>query len=297
MKMNQKQNRSAGVLQRLGVGGSAGVVAGVVFLMILAPSGLGLSSHAVVVIKSPYAGTITVPLWSYSYGGCSGIAKLAKKPVWSNVTGIGEWSFTSQSKACTAKSGSGSVSSYSNINTQFDFGIPIHFAKGGNHTVTANWSLSVATQQVLSPAGACPTIPPYGNAYCSASSGLSMNGNAYLQDLTNNTIVYSSTYWAGLSNSTYQSNSTYCYSGSCSYSYSFSHSWNGVPLNGNSSFAWVIHAWGYQSVNASHPYALIVDLYAYGNSAEYGYLGGVASSSINMATAGHGWKLNSVKIA
>jgi hypothetical protein len=264
-------------------------------LLLCVPSAVGVAPHALF-IKAPYKGTLWVPYWSEYTGGC-GSVKFANRPMWSGPTGIGSFAFTTSSRACSAKTGTNPVSSYGSVNAQFDLAIPVHFSKSGNHILTANWTLSIQTNQSISPAGACPLPPGVSYVSCSSGSDVMVYGYGFLRDLTNGSQVSpNSPAWSGISNTTSISNYTYCYSGSCSYSYSNYQGWYGGPLTGNDSWQWVMNASGYQSVNASHQYALDVYFWSNAYTSENNFVGGSALVQQNMATQGHGWKLNYLKI-
>jgi len=274
--------------------GGWGAVAAVSGLMLGAPLAAGATPHFVLV-SAPYKTSVWVPYWAVYTGGC-GSAKVLSRPVWSGTTGIGSFAYTTQSKACHGTVGNIHPSSQGSVNVQFDFALPIHFSKGGGHIVTANWTLAIQTNQSISPAGSCLVPAGSTSIYCAASSGVNVYGYGYLRDLANGSTVPSSTYWGGISNSSYMQSNTYCYNGACYHGYGFSRSWNGGNLNGNTTFQWVMNASGYASINASHSYILAVYFWASGGTGEYNYGSGYATASQNMATNGNGWKLNFLKI-
>lgn len=277
---------------------AAGTAAGATVLALLllaAPAALGATPHALK-HTAPYKGSVWVPNFSIYTGGC-GSAKVPHKPVWSGATGVATLAWSTQSKSCSSTIGNSHPNSYGSVNTEFDIGIPVHFSKSGNHIITANWTLSVSANQSLTPAGACPLPPGTNYVSCSAATNLNVFGYAYLDDVTNGSQVRTTALWNGINNNTNIQNYTYCYSGTCSYSYSISHGWNGAPLSGNSSFSWVMNASGYSAINSTHTYLLEVFFFSQGYSSENGYVGGLAGAQQDMATSGHGWKLNYLKVA
>jgi hypothetical protein len=264
--------------------------------LVLLPGAVGLPSPAGSIHAAPYRGSTWFGYYSDSWGGCSGTAKLVKKPFWSNATGIGGFAYATKATACTHPVASGGTVSYANANEQFVASIPIHVAKNGAHRITLNWTITISTSQSLS-SSKCPTpVPPSTNSYCSSSTYLFLYAYGYLRDLTNGSSVGSQNYWSGLYNDSNNQSSINCYSGACSYSFTYGRTYTGGPFHGNTSFGWLLNASGYQSLNASHRYVVIVDVYAQSYVGENGYLAGTAICDVNMATGGNGWKLNYLRI-
>lgn len=281
-------------IRRFGQLGGFTSAAAVSALLLVAPAGSGVAPHAVF-LKAPYKTATWIPYWSVYTGGC-GSAKILNRPAWSGATGIGSFAFTAQSKGCHQTIGNIHPSSQGSAGGQFDLALPVHFSKSGGHLVTVNWTLSLQTNQSISAAGTC--VPPKAsqNIYCSAASSINDYGYGYLRDLTNGSTVPSSNYWGGISNSSYMQSTVYCYQGTCGYGYALGRSWNGGNLNGNTTFQWVMNASGTSSINATHQYVLEIYFSAGGATGEYNYGSGYATASQNMATNGHGWKLNFIKI-
>ncbi|HZY71081.1 MAG TPA: hypothetical protein VFF67_08930 [Thermoplasmata archaeon] len=253
---------------------------------------------ASVVMKAPYRKTVDNPTYSIATGGC-GNAGLLKSPFWYPATGTAGFAEAAHAKSCKI---AGGVNSDNNGYTTFQLAVPLKGVTTGGHFVLANWTMTVSGTESVVTTGACP-YPVYAGHYvsssCYAYALVSIGGYAYLHDMTNGSSVYPNNYWPGMFNYTQEQNSTYCYSGNC-YSSNSSNGANG-GFSGGTTFTWNFSATGYQSMNASHHYVVVVNFYgsvvANVDESPYGYPTAKASAVLNMGLAGDSWVLNSITIS
>lgn len=281
----------------LGPGLGGGGVALVTVLLLLPVAGMA-GPLASVTMKAPYRKTVDNPSYAIQAGGC-GNAGLLKRPFWYPVTGTGGFAEAAHAKSCAVKGG---VNSDNSVYASFDLSIPLAGVTSGGHYIVANWTMTVGGTESVVLAGTCP-YPVYSGSYvssnCNAYALVSIGGYAYLHDMNNGSTVYPSNYWPGMFNYTQRQNSTYCYSGNC-YSSNSTNGANG-GFSGATTFAWNFSAHGYQSMNASHHYVLVVNFYgsvvANIDESPYGYPTAKASAVLNMGLAGDSWVLNSIVIS
>lgn len=274
----------------------------VAFVLVLVPWGaLGGAAHAG---KSPpYRGTAWVPNVSVNHGGC-GVAKLSPKPSWSGTTGAISLGVAAGANYCASTTAAG-VTNSASATSEVYVAIPISFATSGNHTLKASWTMVLQVNQSVSLNSTCPVASKnptlYQYAYCSVDVYAGLYAYAHLTDLNNSSSVWQTNAWNPLYNDTSYYVNSGCYGGSCNTYHNLNHQWSGNgSLSGTTTWTWIFNADGRQAVNASHRYALIIDLsasvriYEYGNP--IGFSGGGASVSIDMASPSHDWKLTSLRI-
>lgn len=293
-----------------GVWSSVPVVAsGVVLIMLLAPTTIGAVPHVVTII-APYKGTWS-PYASEYGGGCGG-ARQVKSPYWSSSTGIGGFAMAASASKCAKSVGGIGTQSNEFASDSFTVSIPVKGFTSGNHTVTANWTMTVKAAESTIVKGTCP-LPPASSSYtysnCAVSADVYMGFSACcgnspsLVDLTTGVWQPMTNSWGGYGNSignqTQMTNDTYCYSGSCYYTNYSSGSSGGFSGTYTSSFLW--NASGQYALNASHHYVLVITLGAHLDatvtSNPYGYPSAHVSAAFNVGSSGNSWKLNWITIA
>jgi hypothetical protein len=266
-------------------------------LLVASPGGAGVVPSVTMV--APYGHTQFTPS-VYLAGATCGFAKTLRAPVWNSGSGVVSLAVSTKAWSCSKVPPLGQ---YSNEYSQAQFGlnVPLRGVTTGPHNVTVNWTLRIAAAEALAVSGTCP-LPPitgsYSASYCSASAFFSVNGYAYLQDLTNGSAVYPSNYWSGFYNLSSETNSTSCYS-TCYYSNSTS----GSPavFTSTINFQWLFPAVGRQSLNSHHRYIIALSFYGdcsadvSGNPT--GYPSAHATALVNFGTLSNSWQLNFVQIS
>lgn len=289
------------------VAAAPAVAAAIAVLLLLAPASLG-SNPRVVTIVAPYKGSTAGTYTFINSGGC-GAASISKLPYWSPTKGIA--GFVTQTSATKCAKRTGGIGAYSNeaAGGEFTVSVPLKNLPSGNHTIAANWTLTVQATEAATVSGACPlpVIPAgssYGHSYCGISVGVFLNSYAYMVDVTNGQGIRLLNYWGYHANTTYMYNQTQFYSGSNHFN---NYSVGGAGgFSGSFTFAWIWNAtsgygtYGSEPLNSSHKYAIVMDFsgdsYAYVTADPFGYPVSHVASTLNLGTFGNGWKLNFISV-
>jgi len=280
MKTSSRRTRTRSRARLWAPGATAGIAVAVLFLL-AAPNALGASPPKAVVLSAPYKGTSTGYSNSWSATGC-GTAKISTYPFFDPHNGLGGFSDRAASPVCKANpvAPSGSAGSW------FDTLVPVHVSQK-SVTVVVVATVDALVRAELS-AGSCTSSSA--NYSCYLSSYAYMYSDVYLLDLTTGSVWYPSTYWPGVFDSAY--NETFCYAGNCS-----SYSSPSMSTTVSATHAWSIHA---TALNPADRFAIEVyvsgDVYT--ELAAYGAVlhGADTSASVNLATMGNGFELDSITI-
>ena len=272
-------------------------------LLVMAAGAAGVHPKVLTVV-APYKGTLFSPSTFINAGGC-GTASIGKVPYWSSTKGLAGFATHSTGAKCPKRSSSiGGYSTY-DAGAQFTVKVPLKGLPSGNHTIAANWTLTVQATEAAVVKGACP-LPPtaglsYSHSYCGVSVGVYLSSYAYMVDLTNGYGIPLTNSWHILANTTYMYNNTNYYSSSFHYS---NYSVGGTGgFAGSYTFGWVWNASSGtgSALNSSHTYEVVMsfsgDCYAYVTADPYGYPTAHTVSSLNLGTLGNGWKLNFISVS
>jgi hypothetical protein len=189
-----------------------GTLAFVALVVVLLPGSAmaaPMSIYHTIRITAPYSGSVVAPATSLSTYAC-GTASIVTAPFFHPHSGHAGLSGVAATGGCSPTIG-GSASAYES----FAVSVPIAVIPGHDHIV-AKWSLHVAGGSGLH-GGKC-VMPAQNNtsgfSECYAWSSSSLNAYAYIIDTTNGSYIASpTTYWAGLTNSSWWF--FYCYGGNC----------------------------------------------------------------------------------
>ncbi|MCI4365113.1 MAG: hypothetical protein L3K10_03505 [Thermoplasmata archaeon] len=280
-KRSEHQERSA---RRRGIWATflgIAVVAGV-SLMMLTPSALA-SSHPVVVMSAPYTGVHTSISNSWSATSCSN-AKITTAPSFSAATGVARMADKAWAASC-GPSSYASASAYSGTTSTIPVKIQHHTA-----SVVVLMAFTARLGTHIQP-GVCGPPKNSNYSYCYESMYVSAYADAYLYDRTSGGYWFSSTYWSGIYQDTY--NETYCYAGNCSY---YSSGTTGTMSVGAGVTWWI---------NATHlnphdhfevVFSTAVSASAYVDSFGMSLSGASASGRLDAGSGGNGFDVASITI-
>ncbi|HZY69826.1 MAG TPA: hypothetical protein VFF67_02460 [Thermoplasmata archaeon] len=303
--------------------GSAGTAIAVALLMAAMPMAGALKPHT---ILPPYKGTAaSVSKYQYSSGNCKSSSALTGMhwvPKTGNVTGF----VYAAGKGCTVVP-TGNGYSYVSNQATVQVGIPVKVYTNTAHNFSVNWSYALTIIASMTGTASCPAAKPvpgtFTYSYCSLDASASSFVYQYLYDATNNTILSGgNSYVNGPTNYTYVYNDSYCYStGTCynyngtsfcgQYKYYYQNcvasgsqasgsntTWVNTGSNCGYSYAGHCYYWHNWTLNSSHKYWILAQVYfdAYASVSGYG-AGHGAIASVNAVTLGNtGWKINSVTV-
>ncbi|HEV2317869.1 MAG TPA: hypothetical protein VGV89_09915 [Thermoplasmata archaeon] len=313
----------------LGVGGAA---AALVFIMALAPAGLGAHAPSVTVV-APFHG-VSGKFAFTEINGCAAFKGSAK---FSLTTGVGSAMATASAKSCPGNLAGVNLDSYADTDNEATSAIKLTLPTG-SHTVNTTWKVGWTTSGGWATTGICPTTPfhdtyNYSTAtyaywdnytgysgYCSTYASAYGGVYSYLEDITTGTYFYASNSMTGsfytenysdhgfewYHDTTWTSSSGYSYSnGTYSSNYTGQYSYNGTYCYGNTCpTSWTGSFSGGNLVftsaagfNRLHHYALVVEIYGEVDTSVDGWAHGLATANFNMATSPNGATLSSIVIS
>lgn len=252
-------------------------------VLLLAPFGSGSPSFGTV-LRPPFHGVVHLSSNNTS-AGCS-IANITTGPHFSLNSGVGGFAGSASSRSCA-----GHANDQANTDGRIGlvFSLP---AKSGNRVVVMNWTFNVTGRESLK-LGHCTLHPRYAVSYCDQLAAWNVYSSSLIYDLTAGLQFGSTNQWTGLGNESV--NSTAWYQGGY---------WNvrgaggAHGFSGSRSFSWSFNV---ANMNASHTYALYVELWQYSDAWCVGYhadLDGCStSSSLNFANRGMGGTLHSISVS
>jgi hypothetical protein len=252
-----------------------------VVVLLLLPVGTGQPTGKSVVFHAPF---LSANATRTGYFGATGCAT-EHHPVlahWNRYTGIGGFKIGASAASC---GGPWSVNE-SDVAQMTNVVVPMSMLNGTGG-MSARWTMSFEGRQKLNVTSIptnCTvnyTLTISGN-YCVAESLFFLNPIATLTDLSNN-----STYYPRYHVPLYTFGEDYVDSSPSCFGCGGSH--QAV----NKSFTVVFNFTG--SFNASHRYVLFCQIRGEVEVLMYG-LNGTATASLNMATNGHGYQLDSIRI-
>jgi hypothetical protein len=240
---------------------------------------LAATSPLTTLIKAPYSGAAVTNATGRTHIACA----TARSPVpayWNASTGAGGLKIRATATNC----GSSSSANYSDVIAYTIVRLPVRLPSGTGG-VGVRWTYSLEGRQRLSipnitSNGSCPKNSTSGP--CVGESLFLFDASAYLLDLTNNSTYYSS---SGLG--IYRWGEDYIDSTSGCYSCVW------YDPNLNRTFTHVFNITGL--FNSSHNYEIYTWVRAE-VTAEIDGWNGTATASLNMATLGHGYVLDAVRI-
>lgn len=262
------------------------------------------AAHASVVVTAPYKKSSQVDSNAQSSYGC-GKGQMTKIAHWTAKTGTGAMAERDAAKSCSGLFASFGGAGYSS--GLFEIGVLLSVGRGVT-SVSAQWTIASIAKEAINFSGTCPSVSVFTSTYyaysdCSVYADVSQYGYMWVQDLTNGSNFYPSTYWSGnLNYSTISSDET------CSYSYSVKCTYTNSSFGGTSggwSGSTVVTWYMNGTYNSADSYALFGYIATYASAtvsnASYpaqpgGSFAGKAASTLDMATLGNGATLNSIRI-
>jgi hypothetical protein len=279
MEARNRSVLSSSRTRRVALGVASGLAVAVLILLVT-PNTLGAASAQAIVLSAPYKGTSTGYSNGWSVTGC-GKAMISAPPFFDPHTGAAGFADRAVAPTCKSNPVNPSASAGSGFLTL----VPVHIS-GTSVSIVAVTTM-VASVRANVGSGTCAGT---GNYSCYQSSYAELFGEVYLLDQTSGLYWYPSTFWYGAFVSAY--NDTFCYLGTCSY---FSSPSASAPVS--TTFVWQVAA---TSLNPADHFQLVVyfwgEVEAYQSVFGATLTGGLASASVNMATMGNGFDLDSITI-
>jgi hypothetical protein len=265
-------------------------------------------------LKAPFKGTLAVPSGTSAWTGC--IVLKSAVPRFQPNAGLVLESVSASAHTCKAAGGLGGGGGgfeYSGVSVE----IPFKVGTAGRHSVGANWTLTLSST-VLSTQGGCPAkkVNYHPSLFHSSSADCYSQGSLYLQLSVSVVDLNNRSWWGNASdevatNNSYWENSTTCYNSGtptctnvtrgASYARAV-----GTQAPGFSAFAWngptTFTTWtNGTNMSPTHHYELLFSLAVLVSASAQGInLAGswpaVGVASANLASSGHGARLNSVTI-
>jgi hypothetical protein len=253
-----------------------------VVLLLMVPGALGSS---VVVMTAPYSSVTVSPANGYSTVSCAH-ATVANKAYFHGGSGFGGFADRAAARYC-----SGPTSSSGWSDGSFTAMVPIHLSHS-SASVIAAVVVRAWVSATLSLGKCTITNPNSTSQFCSLAASAAIHGFVWVEDTTAGSAWYPSTYWGGISRTSYSDTS--CYQGSCSSSQSQTLG----PSQTTNSTRWSINI---THANPKDHFALIVEYYGYASVSwsvsGASLVGGIASAVVNAATRGNGIDLASITIS
>jgi len=286
-----------------------GVLSGLGAVALASIFALSFVADAGVAHPASFPGAYWAPYTYRDNGGCA--PAHAYPAHWAATTGHGSLKGSTSAKTCPAYRGGSTVDSDGYTSQELEVYAPASMPSGVGG-INVSWAINVAANQASGITGSlsCPSVTysynynygytwyNYTDTYadCEVSSSVEMYGYAYVYDMTTGSYFYSSNYWGGLYNETFQYNDTYSYSATYSnssywiynysygpYSYNYS-SGSAGGFTGSYAPQWFFNG----TFSSTDSYQVITYIDAYQSSYVYGYAGsGHASTTINAAGTTH----------
>lgn len=229
----------------------------------------------------------------------SGCARLHPAPLrWHSSLGIANWYALTTAHSCRSLLGTLGVGSTAAYASDLTVGVPFATFPGAATptSVAITWSFDVVANASVRSGGLCPTVvvsPTNGSGseFCYLGGIASLSAVAYVKDLTNGTVFYPANYWSGIDAVDFLYNETDCVAYSCAtlnYSYA-AVAGSGLPVTAS----WWINA----SLDHSHKYLVVTDLYGNVTAETIGFPSSRASAVLDFESIGRYASLVAVTVS